>query len=628
MKLSQPIHILDPLVAERIAAGEVIERPGSVVKELVENALDAGATEIQVVLQEGGKQSIEVTDNGSGIAPRDLAICRLRHATSKIRKLEDLESVTTCGFRGEGLAAIAAASNLTLTSKVSTERDAWSINSTSSEPLPVTVGPFLGFPHGTRVRAESLFSTIPARLKFLKSSRSELLFVKDWIERLALTAPQTRFRLVHDDRTVLDIKSKELDRIREILSGESSDKLQTFELISAHLEFGSTKFQAHWLKGSSQPNSRKVFQVVRGRSLKDRLLGQAVSHAFKQALLPGQYPALALMIDLPGEELDVNIHPSKTEVRFRDSSMIFKNVAAVIGELFSKSHPAPRTPAQAIFTQNALDLKWTLNSPEDYSESGELSLPHPGTESFNLSETSSELFSNSSRDSSIQSTSQTPSNLPAVFSRGRYIGSLFATYLVWEWENELGVMDQHAAHERIRYEELKRQLLSSTNEQPASSQRLLIPISVLAEEGSRTFLESLVADLKHLGFELEPFGPKEWIFRTIPSAWGDNDLSARLSNLIQRLTSLEMTEDFKSVSTAVYNDHRLFERIASEACHSSVRAGQSLDAAQALGLLQSLAKMEHPWNCPHGRPTLFTVNRSRFEEWFLRKAPKSSLDLN
>ncbi|MGZ3699864.1 MAG: DNA mismatch repair endonuclease MutL, partial [Bdellovibrionota bacterium] len=345
------VKLLDPVVAERIAAGEVIERPSSVVKELVENSIDAGATEIAVVLSDGGKGLIEILDNGHGMQPEDLAICVQRHATSKLSSLQDLEKILTLGFRGEALPSIAAVSEMSILSRAQGAETAYEIREASARavnprPEAVTFGHFLNSPHGTRIRAAGLFSQVPARLKFLKSQGAEVSQVREWLERLALAHPKIGFRLVSDDRTVLTLKPQtEVERVRAILAdGED------FPIVSAESERNGFQdrgltVRAHWVQGLSTPQTRRLVQVVNGRAVRDRMLQQALLAPFRQALLPGQFPAVALFIEISPAAIDVNVHPTKTELRFLDSRKVFHEVERLVDSLIAKHGAAGYTPS-------------------------------------------------------------------------------------------------------------------------------------------------------------------------------------------------------------------------------------------------------------------------------------------
>ena len=589
---------LSPRVAEQIAAGEVIERPAAVVKELIENSLDAGATEISVVLEEGGKALIEVLDNGHGIAPEDLPLALARHATSKIKALEDLESLHTLGFRGEALASIGAVSRLEVLSHVQTSAqslgphrvrlDHSTQELSSPRPEPATFGHFLGKPHGTRIRVEGLFSQIPARLKFLKSAGSELSAVREWMERLALAHPQVGFQLRSDSKEVLNLRPQsEEDRVRMIVA-EGED----FPLLSAESSAGQgLQLKVYWVQGMSLSHTRNLIQLVNGRALRDRLIQQAMLGPFRQALLPGKFPAACAFLTVDPREIDVNVHPTKTEIRFLEPRKLFIAFDEALGSLIhahgSISYVGSSGHTQSSgFSQSDLML-------------GAAEKPH------------------ASHTTGAPAHGSLPVRHPALapFTPGQFLGVLFRTYLAYDLGEELGLIDQHAAHERIRYEGLKKRALSRAASQ--DSQALLIPEVVRFEGGKESELETKLPLLRQLGFEAEIFGPGQLLFRASPPEWGTQDLRVRLSGLVDRLFSLERATKNPS-NESLFLDEKLFEKLASEACRSSIRAGDRVEAWGANALIEQLSQCEHPWNCPHGRPTVARVPKARFEEWFQR----------
>lgn len=615
-----PIHRLDPFVAERIAAGEVIERPSSVVKELVENGLDAGATEIEVVLHEGGRSLIEVTDNGCGIPPEELELAIERHATSKVQNLDDLDRIRTLGFRGEALPSIAAVTHLTITSRTQDAPFAHTLDTRmghSKEATRLTPEAplhFLQTPHGTRIQAANLFSEIPARLKFLKSPASEVTHTREWLERIALAYPQTGFRLVSDGRTVLSVRPQtEHERARAILT--AGEDLPVRASQTPQLQHGldsAFRVRAYWVEGLSLPQSRRLIQVVNGRAVKDKLLHQAVMGAFKQLLLPGQYPAVALFVEMPPAAVDVNVHPTKSEVRFLDTSKIYRTVQTTLDQLIAgmlKPTPSPHFETQATSSSLRASEPQNFNTPLTFSFEGPFLSPQ------------------SIEQSHAASAAVTP------IQGAQYLGIAFRTYLLFDAGEQLVLIDQHAAHERIRFEALKRIVLNQNH----PSQQLLIPetASIRPE-----FAQNVGTTLTQLGFDAEAFGESSIVFRGIPQTWAEHsrpgaqqgqELKLRLQGLVERIQlELEQAEEGNSVLPAqrlrekFLQDEAIFERIASEACRSSVRAGDVLWETHARALVDQLFACEHPWNCPHGRPTVVKVPQSKFEEWFLRRVPQSA----
>jgi DNA mismatch repair protein MutL len=616
----RPIQVLPPPVAERIAAGEVIERPASVVKELVENSLDAGAGLVQVVLGDGGKALIEVTDDGHGMDGDNLKLSVLRHATSKISRLEDLDRLHTLGFRGEALPSVAAVSELSILSRARESASAhelrlggWAETGATgreSSAEAVTFGHFLNSPHGTRIRAEGLFAQVPARLKFLKSQGAEVAAVREWLERLALAHPGVGFRLLSDGRKILDLKaSSESDRVKAVLAGG-----EDYPVISVQSREGPLRLRLHWVQGLSLAHSRRLAQVVNSRAVRDRLLQQAMLSAFRQALLPGRFPALALYLEIDPSLIDVNVHPTKSEVRFLESRRIFPAIEA-LAESAIRRHGAPAYIPESSSPTDDVPLQWNPSgetTPLGAREATPFSFSGPPLASTPLSSGTAE-----------QASFATAGPAPAV-SAGlepqRYVGSLFNTYLAYDLGSELVLVDQHAAHERIRYERLKKRVLGGGAAGTPVSQELLIPEAVRFAEDARNELEARLPWLEKLGFGVEIFGEGSALFRAIPADWGTDDLKIRLKNLLER--ALELPSSGK----ALLLDEALFERLASEACHSSVRGGDRLEREQALSLVERLFATEHPWNCPHGRPTVVRIPRGKLEEWFQRRAPSSGRD--
>lgn len=607
------IQILSPLVAERIAAGEVVERPGSVVKELVENAIDAGATEISVRLEDGGKALIEVLDNGNGMGHKDLELAVLRHATSKIREVSDLESLATLGFRGEALPSIAACAELSILSRE--KNSDLTLEWKDGKIESTTFGNFHAEKHGTRIQVRALFSQIPARLKFLKSATSEVSAVRDWMERLALTHSEVGFKLETEARVVFTARPEtEAARVTRILGDANDYPVVTEEVIEA----GAIRARIHWLQGATSQQMKKMVQVVNGRAVRDRLVQQALLSPFRQALLPGQFPALALYLDVPPALLDVNVHPTKTELRFLNSSQIFRTIQR-LGENMVQKH------GSIGFAPGQMDLRENSPFTETLPPSAQNTFFATASETLTAAMQASRPYSSYTASSNLEITMPIgdPSDRSALslvplapvhpFTVDRFSGILFQTYLLYDLGHELALIDQHAAHERIRFEALRKRALSEDGNAP--SQTLLLPEVVHFPAEERVRLESRLPLIEKLGFEAEIFGEEQVLFRGIPAEWGVGNLRTRLFSLIEKLRNLESGD----VPESLKFDERLFEKLASEACHSSVRAGDRLTPEAAAKIVESLMECEHPWNCPHGRPTVARVPRARFEEWFQRR---------
>lgn len=595
------IQVLPPHVAERIAAGEVIERPASVVKELIENSLDAGATDIMITLEDGGKSLIEIIDNGSGIQPDDLATAIQRHATSKLQSLEDLDRIHTLGFRGEALPSIAAVSDLQILSKTANSNSAYELTGSTFSPLhekntiappkPVTFGHFINSTHGTRIRVQGLFSQVPARLKFMKSPAAEVSYVREWVERLALAHPETGFKLMSQDRTLLNLRPQsESERVKSVLS--DGDECPILSETIDELHSRGFLLRVHWLQGLALPHTRRLAQVVNGRAVRDRLLQQAMLSAFRQSLLPGQFPAAALFIEIQPTLVDLNVHPTKTEIRFLRSQDLFHATQKAYEALLQR-HGERVIVASAVQTARN-NVLWSAqdSTPTQPRLDFGFQAPHPAA-------------------SSTTPTPQPLSPLQELFSTSRWAGTLFNTYILYEKGDELILIDQHAADERIRYEQLRSRL--SLKPEILGSQVLLIPEVVHFPAENRSEVESRIHYLEALGFEAELFSDEAILFRAIPSEWGTLMLKPRLKSLVDRLLALSDPSQHTSLDSAV------FEALASEACHSAIRAGDRLLPEQIQSLFERLQRCEHPWNCPHGRPTIVRIQKSKFEEWFSRK---------
>jgi len=628
-KLDHPIALMGPELRNQIAAGEVIERPASIVKEAIENSVDAGATWIQVKLKQGGRESIEITDNGKGILARDLPLAVAAHATSKLKQFSDLQSLNSFGFRGEALASFAASGELQIISRHFRSEQAYEWKQGSLKE--VSFGLFGDQKHGTRISVHGLFSKTPARLNFLKAPGHEVQATKEWLERISLSHPEVAFHLRSendtDSKDLINLQPEsERSRVQNILgAGELHFREEHFP--------NSLQIKAYWLQGSSVGNSRKIFQIVNQRSVKDKLLHQAIMRAFKQSLLPGQSPAVVLYVTLPPHALDINVHPMKTELRFLSSSEIFHAVTKTFEHL-AVSNGMIRSLNSAPLHQHPTSL--SAHSTHDISHFTTKHYPqrdfHPPSKArfdgefmLNFKQTemqptfsTSQVEANSETKPSAQVT-VLESLKDAVFS-----GQFLRTYLAFEGHDELLLVDQHAAHERIRFEELRSRFLNATY---CEKEVLLLPedFNLLelgaSDEGNATLLEMLT----RLGFEASIHNNTVLTVSAIPAIYGRESLRSRFLNLLGKaLSSLGHESDpakgalGKEDRTFMW-DETLFEQLASEACHSSIRAGKVIHEHEARSLVTKLSACEHPWNCPHGRPTIARVSSFEFERLFLRR---------
>ncbi|MDQ7843604.1 MAG: DNA mismatch repair endonuclease MutL [Armatimonadota bacterium] len=562
------IRVLAPTVADRIAAGEVVERPASVVKELVENALDAGATEIVVEVEGAGSTLIRVADDGHGIHADDVALAVRRFATSKIADAEDLAEVRTLGFRGEALPSIAAVSQFELTSAVPGAEAGRRIRIAGGE---VQSEETVGGPPGTVVTVRHLFFNTPARRKFLKSPAREFALIVDAVQRLALAHPGVSFRMSHDGTTVLRLPAASpADRAAAVL-GEA--------LLSRGLAFdrqdGELRLRG-WLgrPETSRGDRSLQYLFVNGRPVSSRVVSGAVDQAYRQIVPSGRHPVYVLFLDLPRRRVDVNVHPRKLEVRFDDDHRIFGAVAHGVRDVLRG--------ARLIRPVEAAALR-PVGVP-----SGEL--PLGGGPVAPSAAPAGEALAAAGR-------------LP----RMRLLGQLHRTYLLAQSDDGLIVIDQHAAHERVLYE----RLLRGRAAQDAVAQAQVAPRAIDLTPGEWAVLGMVRTALEALGFNLEPFGERTVLLRAVPQ------IAAGAS--AERLLRDLLAEAAEGARLGAPRD--LLERLTiATACRTAVKAGDPLTGEQMVRLLQDLAGTEDPFTCFHGRPTMVTLPLEQVERWFLRRS--------
>ncbi len=595
---SVPIHLLPPEVSSQIAAGEVIERPASVVKELMENALDAGATSISISISDAGRRLIEIADNGSGIASNELALALARHATSKLSRAEDLFHIETLGFRGEALASIASVSRLTITSKVA--------NSDAGARLRVEGGhagrvEAIGAPSGTVVRVEDLFYNVPARLKFLKTPVTERRAIDALLTRYALAYPNVRFKLDEDGHVTLQT-SGDGDRraILATLYGVEAAK----QLLEIHAEEPDIQLSGYISPVALTRSNRKDITIfVNGRWVQDTPLTTALLQAYHTLLMVGRYPLGAIFIEIAPEEVDVNVHPAKAEVRFKDQDRIFGFVQRAIRRGLLAYTPVPSvgssasnagwTPSGQSARQVGID--WTLahesqpvaEGQEQRSPTEEQAAEAPGA-----------------AQPAMPERQEAASTVPLL----RLIGQIGATYIVAEGPDGLYLVDQHAAHERVLFEKLMAQ--HDQNRIPA--QALLTPSTITLPRASAILLASQLPLLAHLGFQVDEFGPDTFQVRAMPAMFAGSDPAAALRAVV---------EDFEEDEQPLQNE--VEKKLAARVCKRlAVKAGQTLSPEEQRALLTDLENCDSPRTCPHGRPTMIHLSVDMLERQFGRKGAR------
>jgi DNA mismatch repair protein MutL len=584
-----PIRLLSPEVASQIAAGEVVERPASVVKELVENALDAGAKSVSVRIEEAGRRLIEVADDGSGIPADELALAVSRHATSKLASAKELFSISTLGFRGEALASIGSVSRMTVTSRATDVEVGARIRVEGGQEGTVEQ---TGVPVGTVVQVENLFYNVPARLKFLKSNTTERRNINTFVTRYALAYPDVRFKLAEGKKVILQTSGDGDQRaILAILYGVETAK-QMLEVI-AEDDPSTGSGRAMKLSGYISPtsitrsNRREMTFFINGRWVQDIPLNAALTQAYHTLLMVGRYPLATLFLEVAPAAVDVNVHPAKAEVRFREQDKVFSFVQRAVRRALLAYAPVPSLPPTTLWGSRP--------AAESRQEGLDWSMARDAKQ---IDETGANVGSGNEAGQSAFA------NIPLL----RLIGQIGATYLVAEGPDGLYLVDQHAAHERVLFEKLMLQY----DKHEIPSQTLLEATSVILPPAQATLLEEQLELLNRFGFQVEPFGPNTFQVRAMPTLFTGSDAAAALRALV---------EDFEEDETPLQEE--LEARIAARVCkRMAVKAGQSLSGDEQRALLTDLENCDSPRTCPHGRPTMIHLSVDMLERQFGRKGAR------
>ena len=575
-----PIRVLPADVAARIAAGEVIERPASVVKELVENSLDAGASVIEIEVRHGGLASIRVTDDGCGIPPDETVLAFERHATSKLRSVDDLASIGTLGFRGEALASIAAAASVRLVTRTPDSDVATEIEMEGGQVArqrPASAAP------GTSIEVDSLFSTIPARLKFIKSAAAETARVRQTVDHLAMANPSIRFTFKTDGKAQLSTSGN--GRLRDVAAavhgGELSEAMiEVASSVGPYPVRGLTSAPEH-----SRANRTGLSVFVNNRWVQNRTIGVAIEESYRGLLMEGRFPIAIVFVDVPSAEVDVNVHPNKREVRLVRDGDAFSSVHRAVRDallgafpvaeaqgLIAEAAPVPALPASPGFFLT-LPAELEARAP----------LPEPGP-------------------TASDETPARPALRPSPLSGLRILGQISNTYIVAEGSDGMYLIDQHAAHESVLYYRLLRQWEGNDPDVQPMLEPLpvdLTPEQLEAVSGARGVLE-------RYGLVLEPFGDGAWLVRAIPAMARRVNIAKLLSEALDGFrTGSEGTDTHLAVAASI-------------ACHSAVRAGQTLDPQEMNALGDALASESNPQYCPHGRPVIVRVSTGSLEKQFGR----------
>jgi DNA mismatch repair protein MutL len=604
------IRILPAELAEQIAAGEVVERPASVAKELVENALDAGARKIEVTLEAGGRRLLRVVDDGCGMSPEEARLALRRHATSKLRAAEDLWSLATFGFRGEALPSIASVSRLKLQTKTPGGVAGFRLVLEAGREVEARE---TGMPDGTQIEVSDLFFNTPVRLKFLKAEATESGNVADVLLRLALANPGVHFRLRSDDRLVLDLPPVALlgERVRSALGRRGTGVLH-----EALGEENGVRVQAMVAAPEEAANTpRNTFLYVNRRSVRDRSLLSALGLAYGELLERGRYPLGVLFLEVPGQEVDVNVHPQKLEVRFARAQEVAAAVRHIVGAAIAR---APwLVPARIAYDvppagagEGARDRPWSSGTSGSWSLKDVAARAAAGQRGF----------ANAPVEVSLPPPlDPEPPSLPSepgaaemggqgsFFRDLTYVGQVHRTYLVCEAPGELLLVDQHAAHERLTFQRLRRAFRA----RQVPQQRLLFPVQVELDEAAQASVDSDAAQtlLAGLGFEVEGWGGRRLVLRAVPELLKDADPQPLL------LDALHGLGEGPHLSEA---EEALDHLFATLACHGSRRAGDAMAREEAEALLAALDASDFRSHCPHGRPVLVRLPLSELERRFGR----------
>jgi DNA mismatch repair protein MutL len=607
---SRTIRRLPETLINRIAAGEVVERPASALKELVENAIDAGATAIHIRLSEGGLALIEVSDDGCGMDRDEIELALERHATSKLPESlvgseGALEAVATLGFRGEALPSIASVARLTLESRVRGAGDGW--RRVVDHGTLIEEGP-AALPPGTRVRVEHLFAQVPARRKFLRSARSEWAASLDVVRRLAMARPDVGFTLEHDGRRALSVQPGEAlaERVARLIARELADNAVVVDLMRGDLRLTGVAGLPTYNRGVADHQ----YLFVNGRPVKDRLLIGAVRGAYAEMLARDRHAVLALFLDLPGSEVDVNVHPAKTEVRFRDPATVRGLVVTGLREALSTGdRRSAQAPAEA--AMRAWQVEPVASLPPAYHQGYPLRSLFNG-EGPRLGEAGAAwrgyeaaiMAPPAGRAEPVAVDDSPPAS---EYPLGTARGQIARTYIVAEAEDGLVIVDQHAAHERLVMERLR---AAGVGAGDSSAQALLIPEVVDLDEVACDRIEEAASALARFGLVVERFGPAAMLVRAVPAALGKGDPQALLR---------DVADDLAQNGAALLVAERLDHVLATMACHGSVRAGRILSVPEMNALLREMEATPRSGQCNHGRPTWVKLAHADIEKLFGRR---------
>ncbi|AXI84524.1 DNA mismatch repair endonuclease MutL [Xylella taiwanensis] len=620
-----PIRQLPEILINQIAAGEVVERPASVVKELVENAIDAGATRVDIDLEEGGVRLIRIRDNGHGIGAQELPLAVSRHATSKIASLDDLEAVATLGFRGEALPSIASVSRFTLMSRRAADEHGAALHVEGGQ-----CGEVIPHPHalGTTVEVRELFYNVPARRKFLRAERTELGHIEEWARSLALAHPDVEWRISHNGKLSRRYKPGDLYsdvRLIEILGEDFAHQALRVDHSGAGLRLHGCIVQPHY----SRPNADQQYLYVNGRPVRDRSVAHAVKNAYGDVLYHGRYPAYVLFLELDPTRVDVNVHPAKHEVRFRDARLIYDFVYRTLQDTLAQTR-AGTTPLAALVGMGHVEGEIASHpDPQALSSVGRRAVsdvlgsrssgawrPLQSSPSLSVAEAPAayaalyappavEPVDAAPQQVLIQAGLPLADETDGIPPLGYAIAQLHGVYILAECTDGLIVVDMHAAHERIGYERLKR----AHDGIGLRTQPLLVPMTLMVSEREADVAECEAETLVGLGFEVTRSGPGALHVRSIPALLAHAEPERLLRDVLS-----DLLEHGQTRRVAAARDTLLSKM----ACHGAVRAHRRLTISEMNALLRDMEATERSGQCNHGRPTWARFSLAEIDRWFLR----------
>ncbi|GBC62873.1 DNA mismatch repair protein MutL [Desulfonema ishimotonii] len=606
------IRILPEILSNKIAAGEVVERPASVVKELVENALDAGSTRIIIEVEQGGRSLVRVSDNGVGMGHDDALLAIERYATSKIRKDEDLFAITTLGFRGEALPSIAAVSRLTLETR---EADADAGTRIELAGGKISRVSEVGAPPGTLISVRQLFFNTPARRKFMKTAGTEMGHIGDIVANIALGWPQVQFRLIHNGRPVRSWQAvtDPADRVADVLGQNLRNDLHPLESGTEAISMTGWIGAPH----TARRTSRGIYIYVNGRFVRDRMVQHALSDGCSGRLMKGQFPLAVLFITVPPDQVDVNVHPAKNEVRFSQQKAVHRAVAEAVARTLQEAdrptawpgarQPGETDPERPVIQDTKAAPEMSVEMPEIFRPgSSRISEPLPD---YAPAEAVPDRTAFHETPSGHMPVSPKPGQTE-IWQKGRFgdlrvIGQFRGTYILCESENGLILIDQHAAHERVVFEQLKQRAAGSQ----AAAQTLLIPETVDLSWQEAASLEKLIPEFRAFGFDIEPFGGNTFVVKAVPALLSGRPVCPLIAQIAEKAAELGQGSG---------PEKALEDCLILMACHGAIRANQLLSEQQMQGLLKQMDRCENPSHCPHGRPTWIRWTTGFLEKSFRR----------